>query len=100
MCRALYIQSVHAYKDILYPGLRPHSFAPDEDSQTLALPTSLFFSHCRPSGRRCACILQDFGEEDASCLSQKDCEKLLNVDDKISLEIGLKILVPGKAWTM
>ena len=43
------IQSVHIYKDISYLGLRPQIFATDKDSQTSALPTSLFFSHGTPS---------------------------------------------------
>ena len=45
----IHVQSVHIYKDISYLGLRPQRFATDKDSQTSALPTSLFFSHCRPS---------------------------------------------------
>ena len=40
---------MHAYKDISHPGLRPQILASDKDSQTSALPTSLFFSHGRPS---------------------------------------------------
>ena len=35
-------------------------------------------------------ILQDFGGEDASYLSQENFEKLLNGDDEASLEVGLK----------
>ena len=37
-----------------------------------------------------SCILQDFGGEDASYLSQENFEKLLNGDDEASLEVGLK----------
>ena len=43
------VQSVHIYKDISYLGLRPQIFATDKDSQTSALPISLFFSYGRPS---------------------------------------------------
>ena len=46
MCRD--VQSVHAYKDISYPGLRPQCFVNDKDNQTSALPTSLFFSNGKP----------------------------------------------------
>ena len=35
-------------------------------------------------------ILQDFGGEDASYLSQENFEKLLSGDDEASLEVGLK----------
>ena len=35
-------------------------------------------------------ILQDFGGEDASYLSQENFEKLLSGDDEALLEVGLK----------
>ena len=43
------LQSVPDNKDISYHGFRPQILASDKDSQTSALPTSLFFSHGRPS---------------------------------------------------
>ena len=37
------------YKDVSHHGFRPQILASDKDIQTSALPTSLFFSHGRPS---------------------------------------------------
>ena len=74
-------------------------FAPDKDSQISALPTSIYFSHGRPPEETTSS--KTFGGEDASYLSQKDCEKLIiNGDDEVSLEVGLnlKVLVPREAW--
>ena len=79
---------MHAYKDIPYPGLRPHIVLPPiriVRPQLCQHPNFL----SRQALRR-GYILQDFGGEDASYLSQEDCEKLLNGDDEVSLEVGLK----------
>ena len=35
-------------------------------------------------------ILQDFGGEDASCLSREDFDKLRSGEEEASLEVGLK----------
>ena len=107
-----YTVRARLYKDISYPGLRPQILASDKDSQTSALPTSLFFSHGRPSSVTTKAIrgtmihvllsllvrhvidgdyiLQDFGGEDASYLSKEDFEKLQSGEEETSLEVGLK----------
>ena len=54
------------------------------------MPTSIFFSHDRPSEE--ATSFKAFGGEDACYLSQKDCEKLLtDGNDEVSLEVGLDL---------
>ena len=43
-------------------------------------------------------ILQDFGGEDASCLSQEDFDKLRSGEEETSLEVGLKSWCIVLSW--
>ena len=66
---------------------------------TSALALCLFFSHGFLMTLRPGYILQDFGGEDASCLSQEDFGKLRSGEEEASLKVGLKSWYVLLSWS-